>query len=228
MSRSLRSNQNLPRNFQYPDLRRGRIVQFNMNANANAGNANAVAPVIAAAPPAPVTITWTENPNIGKFNPGTKAGQAIFERKTKSLPADKRLSLARKDAPTLKRLLDVKANEFGPVATRIPIEFAPDGTPTKHINLLKEYGTVTVEQIQREALKRFGTAVGANDPLPQYPFMSCDIDPEKHPADQDVFYSQVDANVLSEWIKNTLTDDVYSTLMLKRETFTFVDQVTGS
>ena len=43
---------------------------------------NAAAVVVA------VTETWHVNPCHGKFNPSTKAGQAIFEKKTKGLPAD--------------------------------------------------------------------------------------------------------------------------------------------
>ena len=33
-----------------------------------------------------------------KFNPSTKAGQAIFEKKTKGLPADERFTAAKKDS----------------------------------------------------------------------------------------------------------------------------------
>ena len=35
-----------------------------------------------------VPETWHVNPYHGKFNPSTKSGQAIFEKKTKGLPAD--------------------------------------------------------------------------------------------------------------------------------------------
>ena len=66
--------------------------------------------------------------------------------------------------PLLKSLLNVEANEFGPVVTHISIQFAPDGiSPIRHINLLKKYSTATVEQIKREALKKFETAGGINN-----------------------------------------------------------------
>ena len=34
--------------------------------------------VLAAVPPDPVAESWVDNPNVGNFNPGTKAGQEIF------------------------------------------------------------------------------------------------------------------------------------------------------
>jgi hypothetical protein len=86
MQRSLRSNTELPNNFPFPDLTRRRQVNQTetMPADENA------APAGAATAQAEV---WTENPNQGKFNPGTKAGEAVFKLKTKGLPEDKRLPL---------------------------------------------------------------------------------------------------------------------------------------
>ena len=51
---------------------------------------NAAAAVVA------VPETWHVNPYHGKFNPSTKAGQEIFEKKTKGLPADKRFTATKK------------------------------------------------------------------------------------------------------------------------------------
>ena len=60
--------------FSNPDnLRRVRFATMAANQNEIAN----LAPVAAAAP---IKI-WTENPNQGKFNPGTKAGEAIFKLK---------------------------------------------------------------------------------------------------------------------------------------------------
>ena len=47
---------------------------------------NAVAVAVA------VPKTWHVNPYHGKFNPSTKVGQAIFEKKTKGLPGDERFT----------------------------------------------------------------------------------------------------------------------------------------
>ena len=38
-----------------------------------------------ALPPALAADSWADNPNVGNFNPGTKSGQEIFEKKTKGL-----------------------------------------------------------------------------------------------------------------------------------------------
>ena len=41
-----------------------------------------------AVPPDPTADSWVDNPDVGNFNPGTKAGQAILEKKTKGLKED--------------------------------------------------------------------------------------------------------------------------------------------
>ena len=38
-----------------------------------------------AVPPAPAANSWVDNPNVGRFNPGKKSGQEIYEKKTKGL-----------------------------------------------------------------------------------------------------------------------------------------------
>ena len=60
---------------------------------------NAAAVVIA------VPETWHVNPYRGKFNPSTKAGQAIFEKKTKGFPADERFTARKKDSEVIRRIL---------------------------------------------------------------------------------------------------------------------------
>ena len=105
---------------------------------------NAPAPPIVAPAPAPVK-KWTENPNQGNFNPGTKLGSDTFKLKTKCLSDDKRLALDKKDAQIFKRLLEAKSPTFGQVVTHIPILFAPDGTATQHGNLLANYSKISIE-----------------------------------------------------------------------------------
>ena len=36
-------------------------------------------------PPSPAADSWVDNQNVGNFNPVTKEGQAILERRTKAL-----------------------------------------------------------------------------------------------------------------------------------------------
>ena len=60
---------------------------------------NAAAAVVA------VSETWHVNTYHGKFNPSTKAGKAIFEKKTKGLPADERFTATNKDSQGIRHLL---------------------------------------------------------------------------------------------------------------------------
>ena len=55
-------------------------------------------PVITAAAAAAVPETWHVNLYHRKFNTSTKAGQAIFENKTKVLPEDERFTTTKKDS----------------------------------------------------------------------------------------------------------------------------------
>ena len=67
MARELRSNFQIPENFEFPEvLPRTRRQQRTM------AYPNAAAVVVA------VPETWHVNTYHGKFNPSTKAGQAIF------------------------------------------------------------------------------------------------------------------------------------------------------
>ena len=86
MARELRSNFRIPDNFEFPSvLPRTSRQQLTM------ADPNAAAAVVA------VPETWHVNPYHGKINPSTKAGQAVFEKKTKGLPADERFTATEKD-----------------------------------------------------------------------------------------------------------------------------------
>ena len=78
MARELRSNFQIPENFELPEaLPITRRQQRTMSD-----------PVITAAAAPAVPETWHVNPYHAKFNPSTKAGQEISENKTMGLPAD--------------------------------------------------------------------------------------------------------------------------------------------
>ena len=70
MASGLRLTNQLPDNFQFSDFTQ-QINQQNRN--------------MAAVPQAPAANSCVDNLNVGNFNPGTKAGQAIFENQTKYL-----------------------------------------------------------------------------------------------------------------------------------------------
>ena len=83
-----------------------------------------------------VPETWHVNPFHGKSNPSTKAGQAIFEKKTKGLPADKRFTATKEDSQGIHRLLQAKSSSLGAVVTRVPQEYDGAGNVTAHGTLL--------------------------------------------------------------------------------------------
>ena len=94
MARELRSNFQIPENVEFPEvLPRTRQQQRTM------ADPNAAAAVVA------VPETRHVNTYHGKFNPSTKADQAIFEKKTKGLPADERFTATKIDSQGIHRLL---------------------------------------------------------------------------------------------------------------------------
>ena len=191
------------------------------NANAATQNADAQQQVNVTLPSAPEI--WTENPTQGDFNPGTKAGEAIFKLKSKGPSDDKRIGFERKNAQQFRRLLQAKESTFGSVVTNVPIEFDAAGAVTERKNLIEEYACIPLEALQRAAHKRFGTALAHNAPIPQAPFLKTALDPSNNANDKTTFYDRVHSHVVAEWLKNTLDDASYATLLLKKKHFCFTD-----
>ena len=94
MARELRSNFQIPEIFEFPEVLPRTHQQQQTMADPNE------ATVVVAVPE-----TWHVNPYHGKFNPSTKAGQAIFENKTKGLPAYERFTATKKDSQGIRRLI---------------------------------------------------------------------------------------------------------------------------
>ena len=161
---------------------------------------NAAAVVVA------VPETWHVNPYHGKFNPSTKAGQAIFENKTKGLPADKRFTATKKDSQGICRLLQAKSSSLVAVVTRVPQEYDGAGNVTANGNLLTEYLPIEMDRLQQEAHKSYSTEIVEGDALPPTPFKVTQLDTANGPAYKELFYSRVDSQVVAELIKNILTD----------------------
>ena len=102
-----------------------------------------------------VAEVWCVNPLIVNFNPGTKAGQTIFEKKTKGLPLGGRFTATKKDSQAIRRYLHGKSETLGKVLTRIPISYDSAGTANGFGDLLTEYASIPLECLQREAHKFF-------------------------------------------------------------------------
>ena len=89
-----------------------------------------------AAPHAVVAVpeTWNINPYHGKFNPSTKTGQQIFEKKTKGLPTDDRLTASKKDSQKIRRFFQAQSASLGVVVARIQMEYDDAGAVIYHEN----------------------------------------------------------------------------------------------
>ena len=216
MARDLRSNFQIPENFEFPEvLPRTRRHQRTMS------DPNAAAAVVA------VTEIWHVDPYHRKFNPSTKPGQAIFEKKTKGLPADEHFTATKKDSRGIRRLLQEKSSSLGAVVTLFPQEYYGAGNVTAHGNLLTEYFSIDMDLLQRESHKRYSNAIAEGDTLPPTTLKVTQLDPANNPDNKELFYSRVDSQVFVELIKNILTDAEYAKLMLKMSLFTFEDDTTG-
>ena len=66
----------------------------------------------------------------------------FFRNKTKGLASDKRFTLQRKDAQSIRRYLAAKSDSLGSVVTRIPIAFDINANPVEFGNLLTDYGSI--------------------------------------------------------------------------------------
>ena len=99
---------------------------------------------MAAPPPAQAADSWVDNPNFVNFNPGTKAGQSIFEKKTKGLKEEKRLTAIKKDAQSICHFLIITAPSLGKMVTQIPITYDAIRDPTEWGNLLYKYGSIAM------------------------------------------------------------------------------------
>ena len=73
-------------------------------------------------------------------------------------------------------------------------------------NLLCEYGFISMNILQREAHKRIRKLVATVDPLPVALFKVTDLDPYNVDDNKKLFNFWVDSQVVSELIKNILTD----------------------
>ena len=191
------------------------------NATVQAGNlggANNNAP-----PAAPAPVSWVVHPYQINFNPGTKQGEAIFAKKTKGLAVDKRFTLQRKDAQQIRRYFAAKSDSLGAVVTKVPLTFDNAGTAITFGNLLTDYGSISMDRLIRNAHTTFGNFIPNGDSIPPAPFQERVLDPANNAADEATFYDRVHSLVLTELIKNSVAEEEYAKLTLRKKEFTFYD-----
>ena len=210
MARELRSNFQIPEIFEFPE-----VLPRTCRKQRTMDDHNAAAVIVV------VPGTCHVNPYHGKFNPLTKAGQAIFENKAKGLPADERFTATKKDSQGIRRLLQAQFSSLGAVVIRVLQEYNGEGYVTAHGKLLTEYSSIEMDCLQREAHKRYSNSIAEGDLLPPTPYKVTQLDTANNPDHKELFYSWVESQVVAELIKNILTDAEYAKLMLKRIIFTF-------
>ena len=93
--------------------------------------------------------------------------------------------------------MENKALELGKVFTQITIIYDAVGYPTEWGNLLCEYGSISMNILQRESPKHFSNPVATVDPFTADPFTLTTLDPANVDADKNLFYSRVDSQVVA-------------------------------
>ena len=104
------------------------------------------------------------------------------------LPAAERFTATKKNSQGICRLLQAKSSSLGSVVTRVPQEYGAAGNVAAHGNLLTEYSSIEMDRLQREAHKRYSTAIVEGDALPPTPFKVTQLDPANNPAHKELFY----------------------------------------
>ena len=115
-----------------------------------------------------------------------------------------------------------QAAELGPVITRIPVAWNPDGTVQEFKSIVDQYQTIELKHVQQAAHNRFATAIAPGAPVPNGPWNVCRIDPANNNADKDTFYDRVHAHAVTVWMSNSLDSMTLEALALEKDKYTFL------
>ena len=188
-------------------------------------NPGAGAPAV---PPAPVIKEVCKTtPFSGNFNPGTKLGDSIFIENTKGLPKSVRLYLTKKNSQEIHKYLRARENLMGNIVTKVPIAHNLDGTVKTTANLITQYQQMNLEDLQRAVFAKYDTALAFGAPIPPAPFTMRTLDPGNYADDKKHFFLRVHCNVVAHIIKNGLSVQGYSDILLKKDKFAFYNTATG-
>ena len=173
---------------------------------------------------APSTVTWTEDPQTDDFNPGTTAGNKIFNERSRGHPDGKLFSNSFKDAKDFQVFLRSRSVSLGPAVTHVPVAWNDDNEPTEFKNIITQYQTINIDAVLRAAHKRHGIPLASTDPIPPAPWNAMEIDPAANAAHQTVFHDRVRGNVVNKFLDNTLDPASLDSLRLEKDKFTFIDR----
>ena len=110
---------------------------------------------------------------------------------------------------------------MGNVVTKVPIAHNPDGTVKTTENLITQYQQMNIEDLQRAAFARYGTALALGDPIYPAPFTMTTLNPGNDADNKKQFFLRVHCNVVAHIIKNGISVQGYSDLLLKKYKFSF-------
>ena len=116
---------------------------------------------------------------------------------------------------------------MGNLVTKVPIAHNPDGAVKSTANLITQYQQMTLEDLQRAAFARYNTDLAFGVPIPPSPFTMRTIDPVNDADDKKQFFLRFYCNVVAHIIKNGLSVQGYSELLLKKDKFAFYNAATG-
>ena len=96
-------------------------------------------------------------------------------------------------------------------------------------NLIKQYQLIPFATLCRETYKRYAGDLAHDAPLPDGPYAIRHLDQENTMADCATFYKQADANVVLQFLVNSITAAGYSNIIQGHENeISFTCPVTGS
>ena len=163
------------------------------------------------------------------FDPGTPQGQKIFNVKTQGLPKDKKFEITTTEGAGLRKYLLGRQAALGGVVTNIHIELNVDRTVKTTANLIKQYQLIPFKILRQEVYKRYVGDLAHDAPLPAGPHAMRQLDLENDLADRVTFYKQVDANVVHQFLVNSIAAMGYSNALQGHEDeISFTCPVAGS
>ena len=115
---------------------------------------------------------------------------------------------------------------MGNVVTEVSIAHNPDGTVKTTANLITQYQQMTIEDLQRAAFARYDTALALGNPIPPAPFKMRTLNPGNVADYKKQFFLRVHCTVVDHIIKNGLSVQGYSDLLLKNDKFVFYNAAT--
>ena len=122
--------------------------------------------------------------------------------------------------------MKAKAIPFGAVVTHIPTAWDADGNVTGYSSIIDQYQSIRLEDVQREAHRRYGNELTFDQPIPLATnstlWTQRAIDPANNNADKPTFFNRVNGTVVAESLNNTMSAGALRNLQLKKHQFSFI------